>query len=233
MKIEKINGNSRTELISLLAEMSRKNQKRVPPLNDLSERLGVSIASLREQLEVARVMGLVDIKPKRGITLRDYSLRPALQQSIGYAVAVTPASFFLFLDLRNHLEAAYWHQAVSLLTSEDYDLLQNLIMQAAEKLEIQPIQIPKSEHRELHLTIFSRLNNLFVLGILETFWDLYGAVGFDLYTDYDYLKIVWDYHKQIVDSILTGKYDWGYQLLLEHNNLLQKRAKPNFNQLFE
>ena len=37
----------------------------LPTLNELSEELGVSLASLREQLEVARALGLVEVKPGR------------------------------------------------------------------------------------------------------------------------------------------------------------------------
>ncbi|HXQ32783.1 MAG TPA: GntR family transcriptional regulator, partial [Anaerolineales bacterium] len=57
----------------------------LPTLNDLSQELGVSLASLREQLEVARALGLVEIKPGRGGTRRrSFSFTPAIRQSLGY-----------------------------------------------------------------------------------------------------------------------------------------------------
>ena len=37
----------------------------LPTLNELSLGLGISVASLREQLEVARALGLVEVKPGR------------------------------------------------------------------------------------------------------------------------------------------------------------------------
>jgi len=40
---------------------------RVPSLTEMSQQLGVSVARLREQLEVARAMGLVEVHPRTGI----------------------------------------------------------------------------------------------------------------------------------------------------------------------
>lgn len=233
MRIRRIFSNGRTELLGYIARKARANESRIEPLNELSESLGVGTSALREQLEVARVMGFVDIKPRKGISIQEYSLRPALYQSVGFAIAIDPQTFFVFSDLRNHIEAAYWYQAVPLLNEEDHRKLEDLVKRAQIKLDDQPIQIPQYEHRELHLTIFSRLNNPFVSGILETFWELYEAVGFSVYTDYDYLKTVWDYHQKIVISIISGEYETGYQLMIDHNNLLQKRSKANPNPIFE
>ena len=41
-------------------------ERSLPPLKDLSEELGISLASLREQLEVARALGLVEVTPAAG-----------------------------------------------------------------------------------------------------------------------------------------------------------------------
>ena len=53
-----------------------------------------------------------------------------------------------------------------------------LIERALEKLRGTPVQVPHEEHRKLHLMIYSRLDNPFVTGILEAYWDAYEAVGF-------------------------------------------------------
>ena len=48
-----------------------------------------------------------------------------------------------------------------------------LVEQAWEKLRGTPIHIPQYEHRQLHLSIYQRLDNPFVSGILEAYWDAY------------------------------------------------------------
>ena len=207
---------------------------RLPSLMQLSGELGISVATLREQLEVARSLGLVEVRPKTGIRRVPYTFKPAVLKSLSYASSLDPAYFFqAFSDLRNHIEASYWHQAVQTLTPEDHQCLRALIAQAFDKLSGSPIQIPHAEHRELHLSIYQRLQNPFVYGILEAYWEAYEAVGLNLYTDINYLKTVWGYHKRMVEAICNGNASDGYRALIEHTDLLQQRPRPSSLHKFE
>ena len=85
------------------------------------------------------------------------------------------------------------------------------------------VKIPHGEHRQLHLGIYRRLDNPFVLGILEAYWEAYEAVGLNVFADYDYLQHVWSYHQRMVDSIRAGNLPDGYQALVEHKDLLYHR----------
>lgn len=196
---------------------------RLPSLTELSQQLGVSVARLREQLEVARALGLVEVRPRTGIRRLPYTFLPAVRQSLSYAIELNRAYFDAFAELRNQLEAAYWPQAVRLLTPEDHQELQRLVASAWEKLHSPQIQIPHAEHRALHLTIYRRLENPFVLGLLEAYWEAYEAVGLNLYAGYEYLQEVWLYHQRMVDAICAGEFEVGYQALVEHTDLLHHR----------
>jgi DNA-binding FadR family transcriptional regulator len=197
----------------------------LPTLSELSQELGVSIASLREQLEVARALGLVEVKPGRGKTRRrEFSFTPAIRQSLGYALVLDDNHFRKYAELRNHIESAYWYEAVEKLTSKDKNELQILIMRAWDKLRRSPIQVPHEEHRNLHLLIYNRLQNPFVTGILEAYWDAYEAVGLNMFTGgYEYLQEVWQYHQIMVESICTENYKAGYDALTVHVDLLYHR----------
>ncbi len=153
-----------------------------------------------------------------------FSFAPAVRQSLGYALALQDGHFQEFSELRNHLEAAYWDTAVRKLTDADKRELQELIEHAQEKLRSTPVQVPHAEHRRLHLLIYSRLNNPFVTGILEAYWDAYEAVGLNMYAGgMDYLNEVWQYHARMVESILNGKYEAGREALIKHVDLLAQR----------
>src|SRR5919204_6042412 len=84
-------------------------ERGLPPLKNLSTKLGVSLASLREQLEVARALGLVEVKPRLGTRRRDYSFTPAVRQSLGYALALNDEHFRKYSELRNHIESSFWY----------------------------------------------------------------------------------------------------------------------------
>lgn len=210
-----------SEFLNYLAAHPEAENK-LPPLADLSRELGVGVAALREQLEVARALGLVEVKPRTGMRRKPYSFAPAVRQSLDYAIAMNKDHFVAFADLRQHIEIAYWHRAVKSLTSEDRDYLQELVARAWEKLRGSPIEIPHPEHRELHLTIYRRLGNPFVSGLLQSYWDAYEAVGLNFFTDYDYLTQVWNYHQQMVDSICNNDVDAGYKALSEHTDLIHQ-----------
>jgi DNA-binding FadR family transcriptional regulator len=195
----------------------------LPALTDLGRELGISVASLREQLEVARALGLVEVRPRTGIRRLPYSFLPAVRQSLGYAMSLDQNSFEAFADLRKHVEAAYWHEAVQQLTADDQSHLQSLMERAWNKLNGTSIQIPHEEHKQLHLTIYKRLNNSFVSGILEAYWEAYESIGLNVFTDYKYLQEVWQYHQQMVDSICNKDYEAGYKALMDHTDLIYHR----------
>jgi len=214
-----------SDFLDFLAETNQIDEEgdRLPSLQVLSKQLGVSVSSLREQMEVARALGFVEAKPRTGLRRLPYSFFPAVDQSLSYAIAIDQEYFLKFADLRRKIESAFWYQAVSLLTEEDYLHLQQLINQAWEKLRGTPIQIPQQEHRQLHLSIYRRLDNPFVSGILEAYWEAYEAVGLNLYAGYSYLNEVWTYHQQMVDGICSGDLDAGFQALIEHTDLIRHR----------
>lgn len=202
---------------------------KVPKLLDLSDELEISVSSLREQLEVAKALGVVDVRPKKGIRRMSYTFTPIVRLSLAYAIAENRNSFDAFADLRNHIEAAYWHEAVTCLQPEDHQMLRGLIAQAWKKLHGQQVQIPHEEHRRLHLGIFRRLDNSFVLGLLEGYWEAYEAVGLNLYADYAYLEQVWRYHERMVEAIIAGDAEAGYHALVEHKDLLYHRPAAEFS----
>ena len=196
----------------------------LPSLIELSRELGISVAGLREQLEVARALGLVEVRPRTGTRRRPFSFAPAVNQTLGYALALDHAHFDKFAQLRNHIETAYWDEAVRKLTGEDKAQLQGLVLRAQEKLHGKPVQVPHEEHRKLHLLIYRRLDNPFVTGILEAYWDSYEAVGLNMYAgSIDYLHEVWQYHARMVECICSGDYTAGREALVKHVDLLAQR----------
>ncbi|GAB4424419.1 MAG: hypothetical protein Kow002_13940 [Anaerolineales bacterium] len=217
---------SLSKFMRYLAQRNGDDAQGLPTLSKLSHELGVSMTSLREQLEVARALGLVEVRPRKGTKRLPFSFTPAVRQSLSYALALDNAYFQQYAELRNHIEAAYWYEAVEVLTAEDKQALKDLLARAKEKLHGTPIQIPHEEHRKLHLVIFQRLENPFVIGLLEAYWDAYEAVGLNMFAGgLSYLEEVWRYHTQMVEAICDENYEAGYQALIQHTDLLYHRPE--------
>jgi DNA-binding FadR family transcriptional regulator len=215
-----------SELLHYLASQDFEPGQRLPSMHDLADQLGIGVSKLREQLEVARAFGWLEARPKIGIQYLGYQFVPGLMVNLNMALERDPMAYFeQFGVLRNHIEAGFWLEAVKALEPEDKQLLRKLVDRAWEQLRGTPIQIPHQEHRQLHLTIFKNLDNIFVQGILAAYWDAYEIVGLNLFTDYQYLQEVWTYHEKMVNAILKDELEEGYQALIEHIGILQQHPE--------
>ncbi len=200
---------------------------RLPTISELQadEHLGISISKVREELEVARALGLVEVKSKTGMKLKPYSFTPAVRLSLFFALAQDQHNFELFGEVRNHIEAAFFNEACERLQDEDKQVMRECLEKARAKLNGKPVRIPTEEHRAFHLTVFKRLDNPFVMGILEAYWDAYNAVELNRYSDYSYLQQVWSYHERIFEAICIGDYDHAKSLFVAHTNLIRFQPK--------
>jgi DNA-binding FadR family transcriptional regulator len=210
--------NSR--LLNYLVEESVAPGDRLPPLAELATALDVSVGKLREQLELARHLNLVSVRPRLGIHREPFDFLAVVRTGLIFALATGEATFAQFSTLRQTIETSMWHEAVTRLTEDDKENLRQIVTVAWSKLQGEPPHIPNDEHRQLHLTIFSRLNNPFVQGLLAAYWEAYDASELTRYVEYVYWTQVWDYHSQIVDAICAGDFDRGLDCLVTHFRLL-------------
>lgn len=225
--------NHLSGILRYIAEKSLLGEERIPALTILSKELHVSVASLREQLEVARVLGFVEVKPKTGIRWLPYNFTPTLLLSVTYALSISSDFFEQFRDLRNHLEGAYFLESVTNLTKIDIDQLYNIVLRAEEKIISRPPKLPHAEHREFHAIIFSRIQNNFVQSIFSVYWEIYEYQGYAIINDLDYLKRVWHFHRLVYEGIQSGNIHQALEAFLEHKNLMIKNNKFIPSQTFE
>ncbi len=214
-------GTLGSALLRYIIERRIEPGERLPTIHALSAELGVSVSKVREELEVARTLGLVQIKPRTGSIVQPFDFTPAATLGVLYAIGLDPAYFHAFADLRKKLELSYWMEAVACLTPDDLAALRDLLARADEKLNQLPIEVPVVEHARLHLTFFRHLDNVFVQGLLSAYWAAYMAFGVALHAPLAYHREVWAYHEQMVDYVARGDYEGGRRALQEHMTLLK------------
>jgi DNA-binding FadR family transcriptional regulator len=213
----------RSDILRYIVENERQPGDKLPTIQQIGQELGTSVAKTRESLEVARALGAVAIKPGRGTEVVEYRFAPAVTLSALYAIGQDFGKFEELHQMRNALEVYFWEDAVRHLDAEALACLRALIDSANDRLSRSPFQVPATEHRRFHLVIFAGLNNSFVSGVLEAYWDVYEAFGLNMYADLDYLRRVWGYHERMVDAIEAGDIEASRRLLVEHMNLLSDR----------
>lgn len=215
-----------TDLLEYLINQELQPGERLPALTELSQDLGISVGKLREELEVARQLGFVSVRPRLGTRREQFDFYPAVHTSLLFGLATGEATFEQFSALRQTIEANMWHEAVTLLTREDKEYLLVIMTRAWEKLRGEPVHIPNGEHRELHLAMFGRLDNPFVQALLKAYWDAYEAVELTRFADYDYWLRVWGYHQDIVEALCRDENEEARRLLVEHFGLLPTVTRP-------
>lgn len=192
----------------------------LPPLTEISKALGVSVGKLREQLELARSMGLVSVRPRLGMQREPFNFAPTVLNGVLFGLGSGEATFQQVSQVRVALEVSFWDTAVTQLTSADKVELLEIVNLAWQKLRGSPIHVPNGEHRQLHLKIFSRLDNPFVQGLLTAYWDAYDASELTRFASYQYWTEVWSYHQRIVEALVANDFENGRHLLIQHFNLL-------------
>ena len=216
MRLDKLD----SEFLKYLTEHHVNPGDRLPSLTEIGDEMGVSVGTLREQVAVARGLGVVSVRPRLGIQREPFDFAEAILPAILFGLATGEAGFAQLSRLRRVIEVGFWDEAVVLLTAADKARLGQLVTGAWAKLRGDPVHIPNGEHRQLHLTIFGRLGNPFVQGLLVAYWDAYDASELTRFMRYDYWVDVWTYHEQIVAALCANDFDRGRRLLEEHFALL-------------
>jgi DNA-binding FadR family transcriptional regulator len=225
--------NSLSPFMKYLASIPAETTCRLPPLAKLSQQLNISVASLREQMEVARMMGLIEVHPRTGIQKVKFAFTHTVVLSLLYGNEAGEEAFLQISDLRKHIEAAYWMEAASQLTQANVDQLNQIVIKAFIKLHSRPPQIPVEEHKAFHLVMYQKVNNPYVQGILEAYWIMYEYTGMAVYTDLQYLEQVWLYHRRMVEALNKSELDAGYRIFMEHIDLMSQRVLKDKRHRFE
>jgi len=203
---------------------------RLPSMGKLAQELGVSKGKLREELIAAEAYGVVEMRPGDGTYVRPFDFYAAIRPAVLYSVASDRSKFDLYYRLRARIEIAFWDQAVAALEQADLDRLDRILLQAERKLNGYPVEIPHSEHTDLHLRLFGRLGNPFVQGLLRAYWDAYEAVGLHRYFEFRYYERMWSSHRRMVEAIAAGEYEEGRRVLIQHFTLLEDRLQGSRSQ---
>jgi DNA-binding FadR family transcriptional regulator len=210
-------------LLDYFIEKAKNPKAKIPSIQKISTELGISTACLREQIELAKNLGLISTQPRKGIEILPYQFKPAVEKSLYYAINLDQSYFYKYSEIRNHLENAFFIESAKSLDDDSLNELKDLIKLAQNKLKGNPVQIPHQEHRKFHLSIYKPMNNVFLQGLLESYWDMYESAGLNLYNNLGYLINVWEFHQKIVENIELKNYDTAYLLLITHIGLINER----------
>ena len=177
--------NLRSDFLNFIIRGGYRPGDRLPSIQELTDdaHLDMSANKVREQLEVARMMGWVEVRSKRGTRIKEYAFTPAVRLSALYAMACGER-FESFASLAQPCRSGLLERSLRACSRmPTWTDMQACHRQRRSKAALavrstSPIPNIASFHHER----YSRhLDNTFVLGILEAYWDLYEEVAVNRY----------------------------------------------------
>jgi DNA-binding FadR family transcriptional regulator len=198
---------------------------KLPSMQALAREMGVSRGKVREELIAAQAYGIVEMRPGDGTYVLPFDIYDAVRPAVLYSIACDRENFEHYRKLRVYLEVTFWDEAIQALDADDLDRLAGIVARAEAKLSGSPIQIPHAEHRQMHMRIFSKLENPFVQGLLRAYWDTYEVIEMHLFYQLSHYEAMWTSHRAMVEALQDGRPEEGKDVLVEHFSILEHRLR--------
>ena len=99
MKNHSIVSPKQDRFLEYLISHYGENERSIPSIKEISEDLKISQASVRERLELAKNIGLINTQPRKGIEILPYSFYPAVVKSLYCGIKMDKNLFQQFSDL--------------------------------------------------------------------------------------------------------------------------------------
>ncbi|HWQ46518.1 MAG TPA: FadR/GntR family transcriptional regulator [Longilinea sp.] len=193
---------------------------RLPSERDLAEQLGISRPVLHEALVDLAAKGLVRIEPRRGVFINDFRTSGSLAILSSLLAfqngQLDPTLKRSLLAMRVLLEDETARLAALNRTSEHLETLQSILEQEAES-PCDP-QVLTELDFNFHLQIALASGNLVYPLIINSFQSIYTSLSgsfFQAYCGTDVVKVVFDFHKELVQAIRIQNSEAAAKIMLE------------------
>ena len=199
---------------------------RLLPERELSQKLGVSRASLREVMRTLTLLGVIEVRPGQGAFIRSPSLA-MLQDFFGLVLAIQPSLYDHLFEARIGVECRAIRLACSQARPEDFAAMSSALDRIAETVE-DPDAGAEADF-SFHAAIVRAAHNDVLLFIHE-------AIGSHLRRSHherreavagrpEVLSQMWEDHARVYEAIVGGEPDVAEGILKEHFVLAQRAER--------
>ncbi len=193
---------------------------RLPSERDLAEQLGISRPVLHEALVDLAAKGLVRIEARRGVFINDFRTSGSLailSSLLAYSNGqLDPTLKRSLLAMRVLLEDETARLAALNRTADHLETLQSILEQEADS-PCDP-QVLTELDFNFHLQIALASGNLVYPLIINSFQSIYTSLSgsfFQAYCGTEVVKVVFDFHKELVQAIRIQNSEAAVKIMLE------------------
>lgn len=214
----------------LILDRGLQSGDMLPSEAELTEILEISRSSVREAIKVLSTLDIVEVRHGTGTYVSNMSLQPMVQSLI-FRGTLTPSgglmAFGDIVEIREKLDIAYAQEVVKKMAHSPQTELHALV-DRMEKMAKKGDMCLEAD-REFHKLIAKKANNLFLLQLVDAFWDVeavvfpkLGALGKEEALANAHM------HRDLLEAAETGNTARYKKLVSEHYKPL-KRLLPHPN----
>ncbi len=201
---------------------------KLPAERELSERLQVSRASVREAIRALEMMGFVEIRPGDGTFVRDTNTDDIIQP-LAMFLAVEKSSLFEMFEIRRIFETATASLAAERGTDEEIAQIRNTLDNMIDSFNIKDSERGDEYDTAFHADIAEATHNALLIRLFRTisedFSKSISVSRRQIYLDEDNPRNIIDQHIRIYEAIKSRNPQLAAQAMLEHVNYAEQEMR--------
>ncbi|UCH23167.1 MAG: FadR family transcriptional regulator [Deltaproteobacteria bacterium] len=224
IKTSKISDEVYKQIVSLIGNGQLKPGDKIPSEREMASELGISRQSIREALNRAEVMGLIQVRQGEGSFILS-SVREPLKPPLTVIIEKEAERIFEFLEIRKLIEGWCAEKAALEATGEELEDMKR-ILNKMKKVVSKDKQWEELD-LELHFSIAKATHNIIAIHIMDAL-----RVNFSLFFRFtksmpssERLDVLWQHHNEIIDAITRKDSKQAKQKIIDHLNFIEEKIK--------
>jgi GntR family transcriptional repressor for pyruvate dehydrogenase complex len=226
IKTSKLSDEVYNQIVSLISSGKLKPGDKIPSERDLAADLGISRQSVREALNRAEVMGLIDVRQGEGSFILS-SINKSLKPPLTIIIEKEAERIFEFIEIRKLIEGWCAEKAASEATSEDLKNMEEILAKM-KKVASKDKQWEELD-LELHLSFAKATHNVIAVHMMEAL-----KTNFKPFFKFaksmprsEKIDVLWQHHFEIFTAIKSRNPQAAQKKVIDHLNFIEKKLKED------
>ena len=226
IKSSKLSDEVYKQIVSLISSGKLNPGDKIPSERELASDLRISRQSIREALNRAEVMGLIEVRQGEGSFILS-SVKKSLKPPLTLIIEKEAGRIFDFLEIRKLVEGWCAEKAAIEATEEDLENMAR-ILDEMKKVASKDKQWEELD-LDLHLSFAKATHNVIAVHIMEALKSNFKP--FFRFTksmpSSEKIDILWQHHYEIFKAIKQRDPETSKKKVIEHLNYIREKLKED------
>lgn len=226
IKNSKLSDEVYNQIVSLISRGKLKPGDKIPSERDLVADLGISRQSIREALNRAAIMGLLEVRQGEGSFILS-SINKSLKPPLTIIIEKEAERVFEFLEIRKLIEGWCAEKAASEATDNDLNNMKQ-ILDKMKKVASKDKQWEELDLK-LHLSFAEATHNVIAVHMMEAL-----KANFKPFFKFtksmpraEKIDVLWQHHHEIFTAIKNRNPKMAKKKVIEHLNFIEQKLKDD------